>query len=246
MSQVFVYHTPELVPDAGRPDCAVVVDVLRATTTMATALQAGAEAVQVFSDLQQLLDVSATWPDSKRLRVGERGGRVVEGFDMGNSPLDCTPACVGGKRLFMSTTNGTRSLARVQASPAVVTAALVNRQAVVDWLVARRPAVIWIVGSGWEGSYSLEDTVCAGAILASLETTWGIPASELTANDEAVAALALFQQAHTNLLQLLHQASHGRRLLGLGYDADLKYCAQLDSIPVVPQQREPGVLVLNP
>lgn len=72
----WVYHTPEQVPSGELPDCAVVVDVLRATTTMAVALAAGATAVQVFADLEELLRVSEAWPEAQRLRVGERGGKL--------------------------------------------------------------------------------------------------------------------------------------------------------------------------
>ncbi|MBV9388606.1 MAG: 2-phosphosulfolactate phosphatase, partial [Chroococcidiopsidaceae cyanobacterium CP_BM_ER_R8_30] len=88
--KLFVYHTPELTPADRVPDCAIAVDVLRATTTMATVLAAGGEAVQVFSDLEQLKQVSEKWPPEHRLRAGERGGAKVPGFDLGNSPLECT------------------------------------------------------------------------------------------------------------------------------------------------------------
>ncbi|HEY9296896.1 MAG TPA: 2-phosphosulfolactate phosphatase, partial [Phormidium sp.] len=166
--KLFIYHTPERTPSDGVPDCAIAIDVLRATTTMVTALAAGAEAVQVFSDLDKLIHVSETWPTEKRIRAGERGGAKVAGFDMGNSPLDCTAEQVQGRRLFISTTNGTRSLERVQKAASVLAGAFINRRAVVDYILSEQPETVWIVGSGWEGSYSLEDTACAGAIAHSL------------------------------------------------------------------------------
>lgn len=245
--KLFVYHTPEQTPTDSVPDCAIAVDVLRATTTMATALDAGAEAVQVFSDIDKLMEVSAQWPPEKRLRAGERGGAKVEGCDLGNSPLDCTPAVVRGRRLFISTTNGTRALQRIQEAKVVLTAALINRQAVVQYLMTHQPETVWIVGSGWQGSYSLEDTVCAGAIAQSLltELTWSAltsdPISEV--NDEVHAAIALYRQWQEQLLELMQQASHGKRLVGMNCYEDLKYCAQLDILNVLPIQREPGVLV---
>jgi len=210
---------------------------------MATALDAGAEAVQVFSDIDKLMQVSAKWPPDKRLRAGERGGAKVEDCDLGNSPLDCTPAVVQGRRLFISTTNGTRALQRIQKAKVVLTAALINRQAVVQYLMTDQPETLWIVGSGWQGSYSLEDTVCAGAIAQNLlaELTWSAPISEV--NDEVHAAIALYRQWQEQLLELMQQASHGKRLIGLNCYEDLKYCAQLDILNVLPIQREPGVLV---
>ena len=135
---------------------------------MAAAFSAGAAAIQVFSDLDKLLSESENWPADKRIRAGERGGQRVEGFDLGNSPLDHSPEQTKGKRLFMSTTNGTRCLQRIQDAPIVLTAALTTRQAVVDYLKQHQPSTVWLVGSGWEGDYSLEDTVCAGAIIQQL------------------------------------------------------------------------------
>ncbi|WP_448561369.1 2-phosphosulfolactate phosphatase family protein [Trichothermofontia sp.] len=243
--KLFVYHTPELTPTDTVPDCAIVVDVLRATTTIATALAAGAEAVQAFSDLDTLMQVSDRWPVEKRLRAGERGGAKVDGCDLGNSPLDCTPSLVQDRRLFISTTNGTRALQRVAAAPIVITATLVNRKAVVAYLQAQQPETVWIVGSGWEGSFSLEDTVCAGAVLQLLceQHMAGKWLPEAIGNDEVIGAIALFQQWQSRLLELFHYASHGQRLLRLDGDADLAYCAQLDILDVVPIQKEPGVLV---
>jgi len=237
--QVFVYHTPELTPPDALPDCAVVIDVLRATSTIATALKVGAEAVQAFSSLEELMQVSEAWPAAQRLRAGERGGAKVEGYELGNSPLDCTPALMGGKRLFLSTTNGTRALQRVQEAQQVIAGAIINRQTVVNYLLAQPPETLWLLGSGWEGGYSLEDTVCAGAI-ADLLTSY---AGFKVGNDEVIAAIALYRQWQDNLLDLFRQASHGQRLLRLNGDEDLKYCASLDLLDILPLQRSPGVLV---
>jgi 2-phosphosulfolactate phosphatase len=210
---------------------------------MATALNAGAEAVQVFSDLEKLMQISEEWSADKRLRAGERGGSKVPGCDLGNSPLDCTPEVVKGKRLFITTTNGTRALQRIQDASTVLAAALINRAAVVQYLLSHSPETVWIVGSGWEGSFSLEDTVCAGAIAHSLLTQLNCPLDELAENDEVIDAIALYRQWQDNLLELLHHASHGKRLLRLNCHEDLKYCSQTDMLDVLPIQREPGVLV---
>jgi 2-phosphosulfolactate phosphatase len=241
--KLFIYHTPELTPTDQVPDCAIAIDILRATTTMATALNAGAEAIQVFSDMEKLMQVSENWPENKRLRAGERGGAMVTGCDLGNSPLDCTPERVRGRRLFISTTNGTRALQCVQNSPVVLAAAFVNRQAAVKYVLAQQPETLWLVGSGWEGSFSLEDTACAGAIAHSLLQELNSPLDELAGNDEVIAAIALYSQWKDQLLEMFHHASHGKRLLRLNCQEDLKYCAQTDILDVLPIQKEPGVLV---
>jgi len=243
--KLFTYHTPELTPTDKVPDCAIALDILRATTTIATALNSGAEAVQAFSDLEKLMQVSEDWPIEKRLRAGERGGAMVAGCDLGNSPLDCTPELVGGRRLFISTTNGTRALECVQNAPVVLAAAFVNRQAAVDYLMQEQPETVWLVGSGWEGSFSLEDTACAGAIAHSLFKQLNRPLDELAGNDETLGAIALYSQWKDQLLAMLHHASHGQRLLRLDCHEDLKYCSQTDILDVLPIQKEPGVLVKN-
>ena len=241
--KLFTYHTPELTPTDKVPDCAIALDILRATTTIATALHAGAEAVQAFSDMEQLMQVSEGWPADKRLRAGERGGAMVAGCDLGNSPLDCTPERVGGRRLFISTTNGTRALQRIQDAPVVLAAAFVNRQAVVEYLIAQQPETVWLVGSCWEGSFSLEDTACAGAIAYNLLKQLNYPLDELAGNDELLGAIALYAQWKDQLLAMFHHASHGKRLLRLNCQEDLKYCAQTDVLDVLPIQRTPGILV---
>ena len=249
--QISYFHTSESVPTVlppseGGPEAAVVIDVLRATTTIAWSLQNGAEAIQAFADLAELEAAAAAWPADRRLRAGERGGQRVEGYDLGNSPLAVTPELVAGKRIFMSTTNGTRSLAAVRAVPLLVTACLANRRAVAERLVASGAARVWIVGSGWEGDYSLEDSLAAGAVAsAAMELAVAPHVGVRFGNDEMLAALALWQQWRHDSEAALRAASHGQRLIGLGdHDADFRCCAAVDSLAVVPTQVEPGVLRL--
>jgi len=236
--KIFVYHTPALVPAVGNPDCAIAIDVLRATTSIATALASGAEAIEVFADLEALEQASAQYPAELTLKAAERGGSKVSGYDLGNSPFEYSEEVVKGKRIFMTTTNGTRALQRVKDVPHVVAGALVNLQSVVNFLHDLDPAVVWIVCAGWEGNFALEDTVCAGAILAHLQKLRNLAFG----NDEAIAALALYQQSHNQLEELLRYASHGQRLARLGATADLTYCAGLNSLYVLPKQSAPGVL----
>jgi 2-phosphosulfolactate phosphatase len=253
--QISYFHTSECVPDltghgeggpdaAGLPDAAVVIDVLRATTTIAWSLHNGAEAIEAFASLPDLEAAAAAWPAERRLRAGERGGARVEGYDLGNSPLAVTPERVGGKRIFMSTTNGTRSLAAVRSVPLLLTACLPNRSAVARRLLDHDCRRVWIVGSGWEGDYSLEDSLAAGAVAsAAMEMAVAPHIGVSFGNDEMLAALALWQQWHLDTETCLRAASHGQRLIGLGnHDADFACCAAVDSLQIVPFQAEPGVL----
>lgn len=235
---------PVLPPAEGGPDAAVVIDVLRATTTIAWSLENGAEAIEAFAELGPLEAAAAAWPQDLRLRAGERGGKRVDGYDLGNSPLAVTRELVGGKRIFMSTTNGTRSLAAVKTVPLLVAACLPNRSAVARRLLDRDCQQVWIVGSGWEGAYSLEDSLAAGAVAAAAQDLAVAPHGGVgCGNDEMLAALALWHQWSNDTEGCLRAASHGQRLMAIGnHDADFACCAAIDTLTIVPVQAEPGVL----
>jgi len=234
------YHVANDVPEIN-PDVAVVIDVLRATTTISWALKNGADSIQVFADLDLLKTSAKKWPADKRLLLGERGGKKIDSFDLGNSPLSVTEETVLGKRLFMSTTNGTRSLEKVQNAKHLFAMGLPNRKAVAEKIISLNFENLLILGSGWEGSYSLEDSLAAGALASYLKTNCN---SEVNiANDELQAALALWYFWENNILQCLKTATHGKRLTSLGdYEDDLKCCSELDCLDIVPTQFERGVI----
>ena len=154
MINLTYYHVAADVPESDS-DIAVVIDVLRATTTIAWALKNGADSIQVFADLDLLKESAMKWDPEKRLMLAERGGKKIKGFDLGNSPLSVTKQKVYSKRLFMSTTNGTKSLQKVQHVNHLFAMALTNRKAVAERLISLNKKNILILGSGWEGSLSL-------------------------------------------------------------------------------------------
>ncbi len=235
------FHVADDVPIDSLPQVAVVIDVLRATTTIATAFNNGAEAVQTFSDLNELKKQSSNWPSSSRLLLGERGGKRLEGFDLGNSPVALKPNVVNGKRLFMSTTNGTKSLDRVKDVKNLYVMALINRKAVAKRLLKENPDDVLILGSGWEGSYSLEDSLAAGSLASFLLDA--SPGSINLVNDEINAALALWSFWKEDIEGCLRTATHGKRLESIGnHDDDFSCCSELDKINIVPCQSEQGVL----
>ncbi len=235
------YHVAGDVPANVKHDSAVVIDVLRATTTIACALNNGAESVETFADIDLLKKKSASWPSSKRLLLGERGGKKLEGFDLGNSPIDVSNDFVKDKRIFMSTTNGTRSFARVRDFNTLYAMSLVNRQAVGEKILIDNPGEVLILGSGWEGSYSLEDSLAAGA-LASFLLESRLDLVQVI-NDELNAAIALWTFWKRDLIGCLRKSTHGQRLQRLGnHDEDFLCCSELDTIGTVPIQREKGIL----
>ncbi len=142
----------------------------------------------------------------------------------------------------MTTTNGTRCLQRIENAKVVIAAALINRRSIVEYLKANKPESIWILGSGWVGSYFLEDTVCAGAIAQSLLTETKSLPNEVVGNDEVFGAISLYLQWEQKLYELMNYASHGQRLQRLECYEDLKYCSQSDILDILPIQKEAGVL----
>ena len=239
--KLFYYHVAGDVPANINGQTAVVIDVLRATTTIACALNNGAASIQTFADLDLLRKHSSSWPSSERILLGERGGKKIEGFDLGNSPIAVTREVVKDKRIFMSTTNGTRSFARVSDFTNVYSMSLVNRKAVAEKLLLDGPDEVLILGSGWEGSYSLEDSLAAGALAAFLLSSK--QDSVQIINDELNSAIALWTYWETDLIGCLRKSTHGQRLQRLGnHDQDFICCSELDSICTVPIQREKGIL----
>jgi len=234
------YHVANDVPEVS-PEVAVVIDVLRATTTISWALKNGADSIQVFADLDLLKESAIKWHSDKRLLLGERGGKKIEGFDLGNSPLSVTTKLVNGKRLFMSTTNGTKSLQKVQHAKHLFAMGLPNRKAVAEKIISLQSENVLILGSGWEGSYSLEDSLAAGALASYLETNCDSEVNIL--NDELQGALVLWDFWKKDILKCLKTATHGKRLTSLGdYEDDLKCCSELDCLDIVPAQVERGVI----
>ncbi len=234
------YHVADDVPEI-KPSIAVVIDVLRATTTISWALNNGADSIQVFADLDLLKESASKWDADKRLLLGERGGEKLKGFDLGNSPISVTKDAVHGKRLFMSTTNGTKSLKKVQNADYLFAMGLTNRRAVAEQIITLNKKNVLILGSGWEGSYSLEDSLAAGALASYLKANSKSKVNIV--NDELHAALALWNYWEKDILKCLKTATHGKRLTSIGdYEDDFKCCSELDCLDIVPAQFERGVI----
>jgi len=234
------FHAANDVPEID-PEIAVVIDVLRATTTISWALKNGADSIKVFADLDLLKTSAKDWDPDKRLMLGERGGKKIKGFDLGNSPLSVTKETVQGKRLFMSTTNGTKSLQKVQNAEYLFAMSLPNRRAVAEKIISLNKENVLILGSGWEGSYSLEDSLAAGSLASYLKINCN---SEVNiVNDELEASLALWHFWENDILKCLKTATHGKRLTKLGdFEDDFKCCSELDCLDIVPTQVERGII----
>lgn len=208
----------------------VVFDVLRATSTIATALANGATEVRAFGSLEDARSAYAEF-DGRKLLAGERQAVRPEGFDLGNSPGEFTAERTGGQTVFLATTNGTRAIVAAAKAQRMFTAALLNATATANKL-AEIGLPVTLLCSGTEGQFSFEDFLGAGAVALALRRT---AAGQLS--DEATEAAALFEkmQAENRLAMEMHETLGGKNLHRANLDRDVEFCARVDLLAVVPE-----------
>ncbi len=214
-----------------------VIDVLRATSTIATALAAGARRVVPVESAEAALALRAAAAD--RLLAGERGAHPIPGFDFGNSPAALLDLRVTGQELVLTTTNGSRALAWAgQQGPhfEVAALALVNTGAVVRVIAERAPQSVYLLCSGTEGRFSLDDAYVAGAAVEALQG--GPLGARLILTDAAHAALAVYRSAPDRPFAVFAASAAGQNLLRKGYRADVEFCARRDVFDVAPFWRD--------
>jgi 2-phosphosulfolactate phosphatase len=237
--EVHVHLLPNhFEPDALRGGIAVVIDLLRATTTIVAALAHGARCVLPCGDVETARRAAASLPVGSVLLGGERGGVRIEGFDLDNSPAAYTSERVAGKTIVFTTTNGTAALLRSREAARVLVGSLVNRRAVARAIAADdRP--VHLVCAGTEGRVTAEDVVAAGAIVAELEVILGKTTS---AGDTALLAKELWTAESTTgerLLSILRRSRGGSNLVELGFDRDIEFAARVDAIDLVAEYFPP-------
>jgi 2-phosphosulfolactate phosphatase len=229
---VQVHLLPELAP-CGRlaGGLAVVVDVLRASTTIVHALAAGCACVRVCLEVDEARLLAGEMQAGKVLLGGERNGIPVPGFDLGNSPGEYTAKVCRGTTLVLTTTNGTRALHRAAEAERVLIASFVNYSAVCEQLRHdARP--VHIICSGTEGEIALEDTLLAGALVDFL-----CELVEVRLNDSARLAWDCFENHGRVLAGALEIGKGGAKLRDLGYHEDIRAAAQVDQFNLVPELR---------
>jgi len=237
-----VFRRDELRSERVAGRACTVIDVLRAGTSVARAFDACAKEVRLFREVDEARREREKFKLPAVL-AGERAGLKVHGFDAGNSPSEFTRSLVGGKTVFLTTTNGTAALADCASSEFVAFAALVNATAVAKALSARSESIV-IVCAGTEGSYSAEDTLCAGIIASRILSDVG--PGQLSLGDGARIALAYAAENMRDPEGVVAGGAHGKVLASLGLRKDLAGCALLDALGVVPVlKRDPLRLVLD-
>ncbi len=222
--------------DEPRGRVAVVIDVIRASTTIVTALDAGARRVLPVESTGDAKARSEALGPARALLCGERGGRPIPGFDLGNSPLEFTRERVEDRDIVITTSNGTRALARSRGAEAVLVACLVNLEAVREELVRRgRPVLVVCAGRG--GRVGLDDVWCAGLLVERLRET-----ESFEADDGARVALETARGLGAPSAEALAATEAGAALVRIGFGTDLERCASLDASGTVPTLTGEGLV----
>jgi 2-phosphosulfolactate phosphatase len=242
--QLDVFFTPGQVKPgdlAGR--LVAVVDVLRASTSIATALGNGARTVIPLEGADEVIVRSKDFTRSQILLAGEQKMLPISGFDLGNSPQAFTPEVVEDKTILITTTNGTRALLGVQGARDIVIASYVNFTAVLTLMkvAAGTNTDIAIVCASEEGSFTLEDAACAGRYVRAIPKR-----ASIEMNDAAVASVLIEKKYGDNIAKVFKESTHGQALQEAGFGADLAACAEVDSYPVVPIYQDRQITKLGP
>jgi 2-phosphosulfolactate phosphatase len=226
-----VVHFPrqeEAAPEALRGATVVVIDILRATSTITSGLAAGAREVRCFGSVSAARRARRAAPGRPGLLCGERNGRKVPGFDLGNSPGDFTAASCGGRTLLLTTTNGTRALGRTLQARQVIIGCFLNLTAVAAYLSAGHGDVA-LLCSGTEGEVSADDVAFAGALACELAR------DGLALADSAEEAVQVWRTARRSLSKFLARSRGGVPLVKIGLERDILFCARRDRFDIVPR-----------
>jgi 2-phosphosulfolactate phosphatase len=209
----------------------VVIDVLRATSTIVTALAHRALEVIPVNEPSEAIELVRSIGTKECILGGEQKGFKIEGFDLGNTPADYTEEKVAGKKVILCTTNGTRAVKRAQGAAEVLVASYLNLQAVVDYL-GESDKDLLIVCAGREQNVSLEDLSCAGMLIRLLTAH----RNDLQLSDGATVAGLIAGQAQAEGLEdFIKSTEHGRYLIQIGMEPDIRDCVTLNQYPLVPR-----------
>lgn len=225
MNNLHVCLTPALIPLYKPEDyIVVIIDIFRATSSICYGIENGAEAIIPVSQVEEC----AAYGELGKgyLLAAERDGKVVEGFDFGNSPFSYTREKVEGKTVVLTTTNGTHALHLSRGAKKVVIGSFLNLTSLCSWLKVQGQDIL-LVCAGWKNNFNLEDTLFAGAVADQLYDAF-------KPDDAAIAAYDLYQAGKADISDYLKKTSHSERLKKLGIEKDIAFCLQPDLTTAIP------------
>jgi 2-phosphosulfolactate phosphatase len=226
----------QLVPSPPNPNLVsdrvvVVIDVLRATSVMVHAMSQGALEIIPVATVEEAFQMVKTFPSGATLLGGERGSKKIPGFDLGNSPKEYVAERVSGRKLILTTTNGTKAFHLVSSGREILVGSFFNIGAIAQRCLGLDKD-LFIFPSGDEGGFSLEDTICGGMLVDLITKKRQKPVS-LT--DASQCARILYKRFEANLLEAFHLSLHGKELINRGFGEDLIYCTQINITDIVPE-----------
>lgn len=240
MAELFVHDLPAHVdPHRLAESTVIVIDQLRATSTICYALAAGAKCVVPLLEIDETLRLANQIGREFVVLGGERQGKIINDFDLGNSPSEYTPQRVTGKMVLFTTTNGTRALAHAAAAKRVLVGAIVNRASIVK--AVQGAERIDILCAGTDDKVTGEDILAAGSMIENLLKggDWHLNAAARAAHNQwqlvVDRAAASGRSVNDELALVLRDTRGGCNLLAVGHESDIVSCAQLDSLSVVPE-----------
>ena len=220
-----------------RGNTVVVIDVLRASSTIIAAVENGCERVIPVRDERDAFTTAKACSKTQPLLCGERNGVKIKGFDLGNSPREYLPQVVKNRTLILTTTNGTQLFQYAAAAAKVFIGALVNAQALASLLLHEKRNIV-ILCAGKEGRFSLEDCYCAGIICHKIRSMCG---NDILISNTAQMSEIIYNSYDSKTLEMLKYSEHGQYLTSIGFDKDLDACAATDSSATIPVWEEGSI-----
>jgi len=218
----------------------VVIDVLRATSVMIHAVSQGTSEIIPLATVEEALQMAKGFSRESVLLGGERESKSIPGFDLGNSPKEYVAERVKGKKLILTTTNGTKAFHVVSSGKEILVGSFFNIAAIAQRCLELNKDV-FIFPSGDEGKFSLEDTLCGGMLIDRITKKRQEP---ISLTDASICARIIYERFKENLLEAFGLSHHGKELIQRGFEDDLVYCTQTDITDVVPVFRD-GVVRVN-
>ena len=207
----------------------VIIDVLRATSTIISSLNNGAKEIIPVASVEFAVKVSGGMFGGLTLLGGERNTKKIEGFALGNSPLEYSSRLVKGKSIILYTTNGTKAVVKAKFSKNLYICSFLNLSAVAEQ-INLIDSDFEILCAGRNNSFSLEDTICAGKLISEILKN----KKDMELSDTAKASVALNKSFGKNLLNMLSETEHGKLLIENGFEDDIKFCSKLNTINTIP------------
>lgn len=204
----------------------VVIDIFRATSTIAAALHNGAKSVLPVAEIDECIKLGTEIENS--LTAGERNGIIAPGLQHGNSPLEYPTELIKDKTLILTTTNGTRLLHQCMNAREIITGSFLNLDAVCNYVASKKMNVLLACAS-WKDRYNLEDSLFAGAVYHNVARHFDMNC------DSTRSSHHLYKLAKENLYEFIQDSSHFIRLAAHGLEHDMEYCCTIDAHPVLPK-----------